>query len=49
MATTNPTTGDYIKSKTNTKAYADNYDAIFKKPTPKKKPCKKASKSVAKK
>jgi hypothetical protein len=29
MATSNPTTGDKLVSKANTKAYEDNYDTIF--------------------
>lgn len=30
MASTNDITGDEIKSRTNSKAYSDNYDAIFR-------------------
>ena len=30
MATTNPITGDAIKSKANSKEYQDNYDLIFR-------------------
>lgn len=32
MATTNPVTGDEIKSKPASDKYRDNYDAIFRKP-----------------
>jgi hypothetical protein len=31
MATTNPITGDELKSKVSTNQYRDNYDLIFKK------------------
>jgi len=31
MATKNDITGDLIQSKVNSKAYQDNYDAIFRK------------------
>ncbi len=32
MTTSNPTTGQPIKSRANSDAYSDNYDTIFKKP-----------------
>jgi hypothetical protein len=35
MATTNDITGDVIASRANTKAFEDNYDRIFRKPTEK--------------
>ncbi len=34
----NPITGDFIKSKVNTKAFEDNFDAIFRKPADQQEP-----------